>query len=249
MWVFHLQYVALIAALSIDSFLARWLGKRAGRVVHEWCLWARPRSGKLCSLPTGYNSVSQPESTERETGECNSVVSPERKLHECGDSFPHRVLLFTWFFGMNSPEPKSHLATTWVRSPPFPVHYLTQPLRGWVCPDQVRPELVPGVAPDLPQPPPLPLWFHVFILWFYLSFSSDSGLILYLSLSRFLSEYHPYCYAFFLTSDVHNHRLCLKFNISFLWRVTYLAGVFVELDMIVCLSLWDCKAGSGSVKK
>ena len=102
-----------------------------------------------------------------------------------------------------------------------------------------------------PWSPPtaLPLWFHVFILWFYLSFSSDSGLILYLSLSRFLSEYHPYCYAFFLTSDVHNHRLCLKFNISLLWRVTYLAGVFVDLDMIVCLSLWDCKAGSGSVKK
>ena len=179
MWLFRLQYVALIAALSIDSFLARWRGKRAGRVVHKWCLWARPRSGKLCSLPTGYNSVSQPESTERETGECNSVVSPERKLHECGDSFSHRVLLFTWFFGMNSPEPKSHLATTWVRSPPFPVHHLTQPLGGWVCPDQVRPELVPGVAPGLPQPPSL-------CDFMYLSFGSIYPLVLTLD-SFFIS--------------------------------------------------------------
>lgn len=38
--------------------------------------------------------VSQPESTERETGECNSVVSPERNYMNVV-TFPHRVLLFT----------------------------------------------------------------------------------------------------------------------------------------------------------
>lgn len=83
-----------------------------------------------------------------------------------------------------------------------------------------------------------PLWFHVFILWFYLSFSSDSpGLILYLSLSSTLSEYHPYCYAsswplMSITTDSVS-----KFNISFLWRVTYLAGVFVELIWLSVLVL------------
>lgn len=145
---------------------------------------------------------------------------------------------------MRSPEPKSYLATTWVRSPPFPVHHLIQPLGDWVCPDQVKTWASTWCSPWSPHtstPPSVISCIYPLVL------TLDSFFIS--GLSRFLSEYHPYCYAFFLTSDIHNHRLCLKFNISFLWRVTYLDGVFVDLDMIVCLSLWDCKAGSGSVQK
>ena len=203
--------MAHIAALSIDSFLTRWQGGEQ----EELCIGGIYEPG----LEVGNSALiplakiqSHSQSTERETGECNLVEWPERKWHECSDSLSHRVLLFIWSFGMRSPEPKSHLATTWVRGHPFPVHHLTQPLRGWACPDQVRPELVSAVASDLPPPPPFPLWLRVTI--YPLVLPLDSFFIS--GLSRFLSEHRPYYYVFFLTSDIHAHRLCLKFNISFL---------------------------------